>query len=73
MREQNIRKVRWDKEIGRAYVLRDGVRYLAPSGTSMLAGDSVEVFNPDAKTVTVRCDGARETWRADATSPAKGG
>ena len=73
MRKQNIRKVGWDKERRHAYVLRDGVRYWAPSWTSMLAGDSVEVFTQDARTITVRCDGARETWRTDATSPGEGG
>lgn len=68
MRKQNLRKVKWDKERNRAYVLRDGVRYWAPDDTSMYCTDKVEVFNPDTKTITVRCGGTRETWRADATS-----
>lgn len=73
MRKQNIRKVKWDKERNRAYVLRDSVRYWAPDGTAASAGDDVQVLNPDGKIVTVRCAGLRETWRADATSPGDGG
>lgn len=73
MRKQNLRKVKWDKERNRTYVLRDGVRYLAPPGTLIGAGDDVQVFNPDGKIVTVQCGAVRETWRADATSPGEGG
>ena len=32
------RKVRWDKERFRAYVVRDGIRYWAPQETCMAYG-----------------------------------
>ena len=73
MRKQNLRKVRWDKERSRAYVLRDGVRYWAPQETVVSAGDDVHVFNPDLHSVTVKYGDVRETWRADATSTGEGG
>jgi hypothetical protein len=73
MRKQNLRKVKWDRQRARAYVLRDGVRYWAPQETVVSGGDQVGVFNPDTHAVTVRFAGLVETWRADATSPGGGG
>lgn len=74
MRQQNLRKVKWDKERMRAYVLRDGMRYWAPDGTACSVGDEVAVFNPTLKSVTVRNSwDVRETWRADATSSGSDG
>jgi hypothetical protein len=73
VKTQNQRKVKWDTERQRAYVLRDGVRYWAPQETSMLPADDVVVFSPDTRSVTVRGGGARETWLADATSTGVGG
>lgn len=73
MRQQNIRKVRWDKERNRAYVVRDEVRYWAPQETVCAKGEEVQVFNPDGKSITVKYAGLRETWLADATSSGQGG
>ena len=64
MRKQNFRKVKWDKRREWVYVLRDDVRYWAPSRTLIGAGDDVQVFNPDGKSVTVKCGDVRETWLA---------
>jgi hypothetical protein len=73
VRKQNLRKVGWSSERMRAFVTRDGVRYFATEETCASAGDDVQVFNPDGKSVTVKCGDVRETWRADATSPGEGG
>lgn len=73
MRQQNIRKVRWDKERNRAYVVRDGVRYWAQEGKEMYVGLRVAVFNPTPQSITVKYAGLRETWLADATSSGQGG
>jgi hypothetical protein len=69
MRQQNLRRVKWDSGVMRAYVLRDEVRYWAPQETVCAVGENVFVLNPDLTSVTVKYAGVRETWRADATSP----
>ncbi len=73
MRKQNLRKVRWDRERNRAYVVRGEVRYWAPEYTRLKPGDAVGVFNPARGAITVRLEGISETWRADATPPGSGG
>ena len=73
MRQQNLRKVKWDRERNRAYVLRDGVRYWAPDGLAALSGDDVQVFNPDGRHVVVRWGGWTQWWKADTTSTGDGG
>jgi hypothetical protein len=67
------RKVRWDSERMRAYVVRDGVRYWAPQETVFSQSDPIEAINPTAHSVTVKGTGVREIWRADATSAGGGG
>lgn len=66
------RKVAWDTERMRAYIVRDGFTYWAPQETRMRTGDNVEVLNPTARSVTVKWGAVRETWSLTPPSPAGG-